>query len=167
VESTPERIRPGVWAGYTAATWAFAFSIPSFYWGFGGHRLAGTVSGQLASESWDKHRALQAIVLATAVLKVVGGLFAVSLVRPSWPHLKRRSTVVGGFALSAALLLYGAVNVIGEVLVETGAVSPSARVDWHALRWHLLLWDPYFAVWGVLLALAVRHYQGASTRTAR
>ena len=161
VEPAPAHNPPkaGPWAGYAAAVWAFAFAIPSFYWGFGGHFLAETVSGQLASESWADQRGLQAVVLVTGVLKVVGGLFALSLIRLSWPRTKSRLIIRGGYTVSALLIVYGAVNVIGETLTETGAVKPSGTVDWHALRWHLFLWDPYFVVWGVLLGLAVRHYQ--------
>jgi hypothetical protein len=166
VESTCAENRPAAEAraGYAAAAWAFAFAAPSFYWGFGGHFLAETVSGQLASESWADHRELQALVLVTGVLKVVGGLFALSLVRLSWPRAKSRLVIRGGYAVSALLTAYGVVNVIGEALAQTGAVKASATVDWHALRWHLFLWDPYFVVWGVLLGLAVRHYRETINR---
>ncbi|MGH6654299.1 MAG: DUF3995 domain-containing protein [Actinocrinis sp.] len=159
----PRQPAVGAWAGYAAAAWALAFAVPSFYWGFGGHFLAETVSGQLAAKPWADHRGLQALVLATGVLKVVGAAFALSLVRPRWPRVNRRLMIRGGYAVSALLTAYGAVNVIGEALAETGVVkaSTSTTVDWHALRWHLFLWDPYFVVWGVLLGLAVRHYQGA------
>lgn len=163
ITSGASRAACGAWAGYAAAVWAFAFAVPSFYWGFGGHFLAETVSGQLAAQSWAEHRGLQAVVLATGVLKLVGALFALSLVRPSWPRADRRLMIGGGYALSALLVVYGAVNVTGEALAQSGAVRPSATVDWHALRWHLFLWDPYFVVWGVLLGLAVRHCQKTTT----
>lgn len=155
----------GAWAGYAAAAWAFAFAVPSFYWGFGGHFLAETVSGQLASESWADQRGLQAVVLFTGVLKVVGGLFALSLTRLSWPDARWRLVSRGGYVVSVLLVLYGAVNVIGEILSETGVVKASGTVDWHALHWHLFLWDPYFVVWGVLLCLAIRHYGATATAT--
>ena len=168
MESASARNRPaaGAWAGYAAAVWAFAFAVPSFYWGFGGHFLAETVSGQLATESWTDHRGLQAVVLVTGVLKVVGGLFALSLIRLSWPRAMPRLIVRGGYAVSALLVVYGAVNVIGETLTETGAVKPSGTVDWHALRWHLFLWDPYFLVWGVLLGLAIRQFQKMNSQNS-
>lgn len=34
------------------------------------------------------------------------------------------------------------------------------KVDWYALRWHLLLWDPWFLVWGLLLGAAALEYGG-------
>jgi hypothetical protein len=51
-----------------------------------------------------------------------------------------------------------AAEVTAEALVETGAIKPSGSVDWTALRWHLELWDPWFLVWGLLLAVATRGY---------
>jgi hypothetical protein len=36
----------------------------------------------------------------------------------------------------------------------TGALG--APADPRALRWHVLLWDPWFLLWGLLLLLAVR-----------
>jgi len=41
---------------------------------------------------------------------------------------------------------------------SAGAIKPSGSVDWAALRWHLGLWDPWFLVWGLLLAAATRGY---------
>ena len=33
-------------------------------------------------------------------------------------------------------------------LVLTGLISPAGPVDRTALRWHVLLWDLWFLVWG-------------------
>jgi hypothetical protein len=41
------------------------------------------------------------------------------------------------------------------VLKVAAAISPSADVDRHALRWHVLVWDMWFLVWGLALAVAV------------
>ena len=40
-------------------------------------------------------------------------------------------------------------------LVLSGAISSSAEVDRHALRWHVFVWDMWFLVWGLALAVAV------------
>jgi len=53
------------------------------------------------------------------------------------------------------LVVYGAAEVTAEALVETGVIKPSGSVDWTTLRW---LWDPWFLVWGLLLAAATRGY---------
>jgi hypothetical protein len=41
-------------------------------------------------------------------------------------------------------------------------VTPDGPVDRTALRWHVAFWDPWFAVWGLLLGAAAWHYRLAS-----
>ena len=36
----------------------------------------------------------------------------------------------------------------------TGVLDPGGPVDRRALRWHVLLWDLWFLLWGVALAVA-------------
>jgi hypothetical protein len=50
---------------------------------------------------------------------------------------------------------YGGINVLAGSLVLSGAIHPAGSVDRTALRWHVGLWDLWFLVWGILLALAV------------
>jgi hypothetical protein len=52
------------------------------------------------------------------------------------------------------LIVYGAVNVLAAALVLSGVLHPGGRVDPTALRWHTGVWDLWFLVWGILLALA-------------
>jgi hypothetical protein len=52
------------------------------------------------------------------------------------------------------LIVYGAVNVLAAVLVLSGALHPGGTVDRTALRWHAGVWDLWFLVWGIRLALA-------------
>jgi hypothetical protein len=58
-------------------------------------------------------------------------------------------TAIGAGAL---LSLYGGVLVAVGAVALTGALGEPA--DAEALRWHVLLWDPWFLLWGVLLLLA-------------
>ena len=39
----------------------------------------------------------------------------------------------------------------------SGLISASGPVDWTALRWHVLLWDLWFLVWGLQLSVAASH----------
>jgi hypothetical protein len=158
--------RPGAWAGYAAAAWAFAFAVPSLYWGLGGTFGAETVARRALTLSWSTDPLIMAVVLVTGLLKVFGGLFALALVRPSWPRAPRWMMLTAGWAAAVLLMAYGGVNAVGQALVVAHMIPAPAGADWHALRWHLYLWSPYFVTWGVLLGLAVRHYQTAG-RTVR
>jgi hypothetical protein len=71
--------------------------------------------------------------------------------------------LLAGYTVSVLLMIYGLVNIVGEVLVVSGAVASPSGADRYALHWHLALWDPYFLLWGVFLFLATRHY----TRSTR
>lgn len=144
-----------------AAAWAFAFAVPSFLWGCGLHVGVQSVGRDLRYYTWSNHAAALVFVLFTGCLKVVGGLFALALTRPRWPLPPRRLTLLGGYVLAGFLLLYGLQDIALPALMETRVIHPPRNPDWFAIRWHLILWGPYFAAWGALLALAVRHYQGA------
>ena len=150
---------PGPWAGYTAAAWAFAFAIPSLLWSSGLRVGVRSVGRDLPSYTWSNHPGVLALVLLTALLKLAGALFALALVRPSWPLPRRRLTLTGGYLLAGLLLLYGLQDIVLPGLVEAHAIAAPGNPDWYALRWHLILWGPYFAAWGLLLALATLHYQ--------
>jgi hypothetical protein len=42
--------------------------------------------------------------------------------------------------------------------VLAGVIRPAGPVDRTALRWHVLVWDLWFLVWGLLLGVAAWHY---------
>lgn len=52
------------------------------------------------------------------------------------------------------LACYGAIQVTAGSLVLTGAVRPAVTVDWTALHWHVLVWDMWFLIWGILMTTA-------------
>ena len=99
------------------------------------------------------------VALAAAVAKVIGGLLALALVR-SWGRVvPRRWLLIGSAGASALLVVYGGLNVLGGALVLSGVVHPAGSVDRTALRWHVGVWDLWFLIWGILLALAAVGYR--------
>ncbi|HKT38660.1 MAG TPA: hypothetical protein VJR48_09835, partial [Ktedonobacterales bacterium] len=50
-------------------------------------------------------------------------------------------------------------QLVVEGLVLGGAVPVSGPVDCEGLRWHVLLWDPFWLLGGVLFLLAAWQYQ--------
>jgi hypothetical protein len=40
-------------------------------------------------------------------------------------------------------------------LVQAGVVQAASNADQRALAWHAYLWDPWFLVWGLLIAAAL------------
>ena len=66
--------------------------------------------------------------------------------------------LVGSAGASVLLVAYGGLNVLVGALVLSGVIHPAGSVDRTALRWHVGVWDLWFLVWGILLALATVGY---------
>jgi hypothetical protein len=107
-----------------------------------------------------------ALGIGAGVLKVAGGLLALALARPWGRAVPRRLLLGAAWAASAVLTAYGGLLVVVGALVLTGLINPSGPVDRTALHWHVLLWDLWFLVWGLLLGVAAWHY-GRESRSWR
>lgn len=152
------RRQPRLWAAYAAAATAFVFAAVSLYWALGGTAGLDTIGGQLTAGGRAHDPAILTLVWAAVVLKVVGGLLPLALVQ-QWGRLFPRWVLLSAAWAGAALLTsYGAVQVTAEALVQLGVIKPAGPVDWPALRWHMLLWDPWFLIWGLLLGAAALEY---------
>jgi Protein of unknown function (DUF3995) len=150
--------RGGTVAAYGAAILAFGYAAVSLYWSAGGQGLLSTVGGYAEHAAQHGRGAAVALGLATAAIKVVAGLLALALGRPWGRVLPRIWLLIVAGAASAVLVVYGALNVLAGVLVLTDVYHPSGPVDRTALRWHAGVWDLWFLVWGILLAVATVSY---------
>jgi hypothetical protein len=147
---------PTTWAAYAACALALLSAVPSFYWALGGTAGLDTVGGTLEELARARDPRGVALGVAAGLLKVAGGLLA--LARP-WGRVVPRGLLLGAaWAASAVLTAYGGLLVAVGALVLTGVISPSGPVDRTALRWHVLVWDLWFLVWGLLLGVATWHY---------
>ena len=142
------------WPAYTAAVLAFASAAVSLYWTPGGTRLLDTVGGSLEDLARDRSGGALALGIVVVLVKAIGGLLALALVRPWGARIGRRLLVFLGSSASALLVLYGGVYVLVGGLVLGGAITPSQPVDRHGLRWHVFVWDLWFLLWGLALGLA-------------
>jgi hypothetical protein len=156
--------RGGTIAAYGAAVLAFGYAAVSLYWSVGGKALLSTVGGYAEQAAQHGGGAAVVLGLATVALKAVGGLLALALVRPWGRVLHRLWLLIVSAAVSALLVVYGALNVLAGLLVLSGVYHPSGPVDRTALRWHAGVWDLWFLVWGILLAVATISYRRAQPR---
>jgi hypothetical protein len=148
----------GTVAAYAAAILAFGYALVSLYWAFGGEGLVSTVGGYVQSFARQGGAGPVLVAAAATLAKLVGVLLALALVRPWGRVISRRWLLAVAVAASAVLVLYGGANVVGGILVLSGAIHPSGAVDRNALRWHAELWDLWFLVWGLSLAVATAGY---------
>ena len=157
----------GTVAAYAAVVVAFAYALMSLYWAAGGHALVSTIGGYVEQVARRGGALPVLIALAAALAKVAGGLLALALVRP-WGRMIPRGWLLSGSAGASALLVaYGGLTVLLGALVLVGVIHPAGDVDRTALRWHVGVWDLWFLVWGILLALAIVCFWRRSATGAR
>jgi len=138
-------------AAYLAAGLAFASAATTGYWLFGGTALLETLGGSVERLARDRSTAAFALAAAVLVVKSVAGALALLLLSPA---LRGWRMIVALDILAAVVLcLWGGANVLAGAAVLSGAIE-RADIDRHALRWHVFLWDAWFLVWGIALALA-------------
>ena len=120
----------------------------SLFWLLGGTALLDTVGGGIEDLARERSAGALVVLAVVVALKLFAGWLALSLDRP-W---RIRLAWVGGILLA----VYGGVLVLAGALVLVGVIDATADTDLHALRWHVFVWDLWFFVWGVALALAAR-----------
>lgn len=145
-------------AAYAACVVAALYAVVSFYWALGGTAGIDTLGGELEQLARDGDPLVLWLAGAAGVLKVAGAALALALVRPWGRVVPRRLLLVAAWAGSVVLVLYGGLNVVGGALVLAGTVDVSGPLDRTALWWHVLVWDLWFLVWGLLLGLAAWRY---------
>ena len=157
----------GTVTAYAAAIVAFGYALMSLYWALGGHALVSTIGGYVEQFARRGGALPVLIALAATLAKMVGGLLALALVRP-WGRMVPRWWLLSASAgASALLVIYGGLNVLLGALVLVGTIHPTGSVDRTALRWHVGVWDLWFLVWGILLALAIVGYWRRTATAAR
>lgn len=141
-------------ASAAAAGLAFASAAVTAYWLLGGTALLDTVGGY--AEDIARSGGAVALLLGVLVVavKIIGGLVALCLARQGWPGWSRRLLLVAGGLGSAVLVVYGGLLVVVGALVLTDVLLPDGSIDRRALRWHVLVWDLWFLLWGLALGIA-------------
>ena len=157
----------GTAAAYAAAVVAFAYALVSLYWAVGGHGLVSTVGGYVEQFAHRGGAVPVLIAVAATAAKVAGGLLALALVRPWGKVIPRRWLLLCSTGASVLLVAYDGLYVLAGALVLSGVIHPAGSVDRNALRWHVEVWDLWFLVWGILMALAtIGYWRQAAHRSA-
>ena len=143
-------------SAYAAAAWSFVFAALSFYWALGGSFLVHTQSPQiveLTANPW-----FLAVVWLTGLLKVVAGFTALSLVQRWGPRVPVWLRQTANWGIGLVLTFYGGANLAVRGLMALGMLGTPASMRSAAARWHLILWDPWFFLGGLLFLTAAWHF---------
>ena len=140
------------WSAHGAAVLAGLSAAVSAYWLAGGTALLSTVGGVVEEQGRQGGAGVAAGLALVVAGKLAVAVLAVALAHP--PAGRRLQRLVGRAALLAggALTLYGGALVVVGALALSGVLGEPAEPT--ALRWHVLLWDPWFLLWGVLLLVS-------------
>lgn len=143
--------RPGWGLARAACAVGVVYAGVSVYWGLGGTWLVDTVGGSLAKRGRAGDAAVLGAVWGAAVLKLIAAWLPIAAVRAPG----QRKVWVLAWLAAGILVLYGLVLSAVGWLVQAGVVRAAAHADHRALAWHAYLWDPWFLVWGLLIAWAL------------
>jgi hypothetical protein len=165
LEATTRRTRPtrapqGLRLAQTAGVVGILFAAVSIYWGLGGMWLLDTVSRSMAEQSRAGGSAVFLAAWVAAVLKMIAvvlPLLALQMTRVAW--VRRARTLA--WVQVAVLMTWGVLQTVGSLVLLTGVIDSST--DHRVLAWHAFLWDPWFVVWGLLVAGALRSSRARPT----
>lgn len=159
----PARPRALAWAAYAAGAWALLFAALHAYWAAGGTAGAGTIGGGIEELAVARDPGFVALLWGTGAVFVAEALLALALVRPWGGNFPRWVLLGAAWAVGVGMAAYGALQlaVTGTVTVlkVTGLLSIPGPVDWTGIRWHLMLWDPWWLLGGILFIVAAWSYQ--------
>jgi Protein of unknown function (DUF3995) len=154
----------GTAAAYAAFFTGLLYAAVSAYWGLGGTWLLNTIGGTLEREGRAGTTSVRFLVWTAVLLKLTAALLGLSATTPQHrlnPHGRRRARQAA-WTIALILILYGGVLTAIGLLIQLDLVRASPTADHTALRWHAYLWDPWFLVWGVLLAAALARSRSRS-----
>ena len=163
--------RPTSLVAYAASAWAFAFAAMSLYWAAGRTVGIGTQSDGIQELALARPAWFVATLWVTGAMKAAAGLIALALVRPWGQAFPPWTLAVAAWGAGVLLALYGGANLAVRALMGLGVLSTPESMRSVAARWHLLVWDPWWLLGGILFCAAAWYYpryhrRGAGDRRA-
>lgn len=143
------------WPAYATFVCAGLFAVVSLYWAVGGTWGLESVGGTIEQAAREQDPVMVVLLYAVTVVKALGAVFALALVRPWGTVFPRRLLLILGWAGAAVLVLYGGALTGGQLLIKIGVISGTSQMDMTAFHGHLYLWDPWFLVWGLLFGISL------------
>jgi Protein of unknown function (DUF3995) len=114
-----------------------------------------TIGGSLERTARQGGTTVSATLWAVVLLKLIAVGLPFGAVSPT-PASHRRRALYRLALLEAVILIgYGLILTAVGLLVQAGVIHHSAHADSRALAWHAFLWDPWFLIWGLAVALAL------------
>jgi hypothetical protein len=154
--STP---RSTTWPALATCAFTVAYGALKLYWALGGTTLL--AEAPLPRTALELALARDAGIVAShwvsVGLAIVGVLVALATIQGWGRSIPRWMLLNLAWLVCVAMVLRAVFHIVGDVqgLIADGFSEAGARVA----RWDLLLWSPYFLVWGILWGMTAWHYQ--------
>jgi hypothetical protein len=126
----------------------------------------GTLGGRIEELARQRDTGLVVATWVAFLLKALGGVLSLALVQSWGRRLPRRPLLLTSWAGAVLLTVYGALQTATVALITAGVVDDTQGLSSGARRWRLLLWEPWFLLWGLLLGLAAFVYGRATKEVA-
>jgi len=146
--------RRAVWLACATCAWAWLFSLQSFYYAAGGTFGGNAFPPVLVQPLLRREPAAVSLMWSTGALKVLVGLFALALVARPRAWLPR--WLLLGAACFGVLLMAGyeaLASLVQHALMVAGVLPIPPELGAESARWHLWLFDPWWLLGAILLAL--------------
>jgi hypothetical protein len=149
-------MRAGRWIAWAAAGWMLAFAAMSAYWAAGGRIGVETIGGTI--ETYADERGTEFVVLLwlIAALKVVAAQVPLALVERWVPAVPRRWLWLATLIMGIGMILYAGANVGARAIMALGLIDTPDSMHSSAARWHLLFWNPWWLLGGILYVAGAR-----------
>ena len=144
------------WAGYAASVWAFVFAAISIYWAAGGTAGGSTIGPAITGMAHNP--AFIVVLWGTGALKLIGGFLALALVWPWGRALPRQALLTAAWGGGILMALFGGASWVQECLMVLGVIRIPAGLGSTAALWHVVLWDPWWLLGGILFIIAAWSY---------
>jgi len=132
-----------------------AFAAVSAYWAVGGTWLLDTLGGSLERQTRAGGASAVVVLLTVAVVKLVAAVLPLLALRRLTRSAWDRYAWALAWAEAAVLTVYGVVYTGVGLLVQAGVIDVAVIANRRALAWHAYLWDPWFLIWGLVVAGAL------------
>ena len=97
-------------------------------------------------------------------MKLLPGLLALALVQPWGRVLPHGVLHVVAMTVGGLLILYGGADLVDHGLMAAGVIHTPVVLGQTAVRWHLLLWDPWWVIGGLLMIATARSVNARTER---
>lgn len=146
---TPSRTRCLVWSGYAVFIWSLGYMLLHLYWALGGTiGFSLLVPNAPELPQWKLANWVASVILTIAALLGIAFVYIRRSSLLSWLLL---GIALAGCAVAASHGIYG---IVYRTLQLAGVIDvESSPFGVTSLWWDLLLFEPWFTIEGILLAI--------------